>query len=418
MLWSQSELSTSLLEGGQVGTASKGKQSFARSAALLIGFILVFTSAVSLAVVFLLPDLAVLGLLAYCFGCRHGVDADHIAAIDNVTRRLVASGRRAMTVGIFFSLGHCTVVLLLCAFVMASADATSEQLQQFARVGGGIGPWVGAAVLFTIGSVNLYFARDLLAQYRQRTAKGHEHEIASLVGKCCPALVNSIDAPHKVFWIGLLFGLGLDTATEVGLLTLSALSQPAVPRLAVLVLPLLFAAGMALVDSLNGLLLLWAYEWAADNGPMHRLFFSLFLTVASAALALAIATVEALGALAEQLPAVRADCSGDDGDGGGDAGGAGGGAGGDAASAATAAAPSIAASAACSFWEGVLWLNEHMELVGAATVVAFLVAISCAVLFAHRCVPSQSQVDAEDEAKRSASLASYVKKGEYIVRFE
>ena len=117
-------------------------------------------------------------------------------------------------------------------------------------------------------------------------ARGHEHEIASMVGTCCPSLIAAIDRPWKVAGIGLLFGLGLDTATEIGLLTLSALGQPETPRACVLVLPLLFASGMALVDSLNAVLMAWAYEWAADNGPMHRLYFSLFLTCASAALAL------------------------------------------------------------------------------------------------------------------------------------
>ena len=111
-----------------------------------------------------------------------------------------------------------------------------------------------------------------------------------MVGTCCPSLIAAIDRPWKVAGIGLLFGLGLDTATEIGLLTLSALGQPETPRACVLVLPLLFASGMALVDSLNAVLMAWAYEWAADNGPMHRLYFSLFLTCASAALALLVST--------------------------------------------------------------------------------------------------------------------------------
>ena len=103
--------------------ASQRKSSFARAAAALIGAILLFTACVALALVLVVPGLTTVGLLAYAFGCRHGVDADHIAAIDNVTRRLVASGRRATTVGVFFSLGHCTVVLVLCAAVVASAGA-------------------------------------------------------------------------------------------------------------------------------------------------------------------------------------------------------------------------------------------------------------------------------------------------------
>ena len=147
--------------------AASGRPPFALSAGLLIGGIVAFTAAVSLAILLLLPpSMATLGLLAYCFGCRHGVDADHIAAIDNVTRRLVASGRRATTVGVFFSLGHCTVVLVLCAAVVASAGAISgAQLERFARAGAAIGPWVAAAVLVAIGALNLVAARDLHAAW-------------------------------------------------------------------------------------------------------------------------------------------------------------------------------------------------------------------------------------------------------------
>ena len=135
--------------------ASQRKPSFARAAAALIGAILLFTACVALALVLVVPGLTTVGLLAYAFGCRHGVDADHIAAIDNVTRRLVASGRRATTVGVFFSLGHCTVVLVLCAAVVASAGAISgAQLERFARAGAAIGPWVAAAVLVAIGALS------------------------------------------------------------------------------------------------------------------------------------------------------------------------------------------------------------------------------------------------------------------------
>ena len=360
--------------------ASQRKPSFARAAAALIGAILLFTACVALALVLVVPGLTTVGLLAYAFGCRHGVDADHIAAIDNVTRRLVASGRRATTVGVFFSLGHCTVVLVLCAAVVASAGAISgAQLERFARAGAAIGPWVAAAVLVAIGVLNLVAARDLHAAWRKREAVGHAHEVASLVGRCCPALVAAVDEPWKVTLIGLLFGLGLDTATEIALLTLTALAQPGVPPWGALVLPLLFAAGMALVDSLNGLLMLWAYEWAAENGPMHRLYFSYFLTVASAVLALAIGAVEALGQLAALQPKA----------------GRGGG-----------------------FWGAMVWTNDHLEVVGLATVGAFLAAIVAAVVLAPRCVPTQTEVREQERAKLDRQLGDYLKRGEYIVRVQ
>ena len=358
---------------------------FWRSAILLIGAILAFTTAVSLAILTLLPPpIATLGVLAYCFGCRHGIDADHIAAIDNVTRRLVAAGQRPMTVGIFFSLGHCTVVLLICAAVLLSSEVTSAQLEDWEKAGAAVGPWVAAAVLLVIGSLNVCVACDLLSQWRMRQARGHEHEIASLVGRCCPGFVAAIDRPYKVFWIGLLFGLGLDTATEIGLLTLSALAQP-VPRYSALVLPTLFAAGMALVDSLNGLLMVWAYEWAADNGPMHRLYFSLFLTAASAILALLIGGVEALSQLATVLPEGALGAPG---------------------------------TPIRGFWEMMLWLSDHLELVGVGVVALFLVAIGVAVALAPWCTPSKSQIEQDAHVKLRSALTDYAKGGDYIVRVD
>ena len=379
-----SALAEPLLDASD-GRASR--PSFWRSAAILIGAIVAFTSLIALIILTLMPpSMATLALLAYCFGCRHGIDADHIAAIDNVTRRLVASGRRPMTVGLFFSLGHCTVVLLLCLVVMASANVTNAQLESWASAGGVIGPWVAAAVLLIIGSLNVCVARDLWAQWRERQARGHEHEIASLVGRCCPSCVAAIDQPWKVVWIGLLFGLGLDTATEIGLLTLSALAQPEVPRAGALVLPLLFAAGMALVDSINSLLMLWAYEWATDNGPMHRLYFALFLTGASASLALFIGAVEALGQLVPLLPPALRD-------------------------------PTQHAALA-AFCDGTLWLSDHLELLGLGSVLAFVVAIAAAVTLAHRCTPSQKELELEAQSKVRTSLNDYLKRGEFIVRVD
>ena len=360
------------------------RTSFFVAASVLVGLILVVTAAASLLVLFYLPSLSVLSLLAYSFGCRHGIDADHIAAIDNVTRRLVeTSGRSTMTVGIWFSLGHCTVVVLLCAAVLAGAITSSSQFEELTAIGEAIGPWVTAAVLLTIGSINLCNARELHTQWKDRKMRGHAHELASLVTKCCPSFFDAVDRPSRVFWIGLLFGLGLDTATEIALLTTTAIALPDVPYLSALVLPLLFAAGMALIDSLNAVLMLWAQEWAADEGPMHRLYFSLFLTLASAALALSIGLIEAFGQLAsipwlvDRSPAVLAP-----------------------------------------FWQASRWLSDHLELLGVGAVAAFLLGITLAVAFAHRCVPSREACEQEQQSKLRESLLRYVRGGEYIVRFE
>lgn len=375
-------LSQPLLDADEAAAAVR-RAPFFRPAAFLVGAILLFTLAVALFISLALPPpMATLGILAYCFGCRHGIDADHIAAIDNVTRRLVASGQRSMTVGCFFSLGHCAVVFMLCGVVMLSADATSVQLEEWEEAGSAVGPWVAAAVLLGIGSLNLCVARDLYSQFRMRQARGHEHEIASLVGRCCPSFLAAIDRPWKVCWIGLLFGLGLDTATEIGLLTISALSQP-VPAVTALVLPTLFAAGMSLVDSLNGILMLYAYEWAADHGPMYRLYFSLFLTTSSAVLAVFVGALLALGQLATQLPL-----------------------------------PLRGGASLAGFWRGALWLNDHIEVLGAITVGCFLAAITCAIALAPMCAPSASEIERDEKAKNARSLVDYINKGEFIVRVE
>ena len=358
--------------------------SIAVSAAVLIGSIIAFTAAIALSIVLLLPpSIATLGLLAYCFGCRHGVDADHIAAIDGVTRKLIAAGQRPMLVGLFFSLGHCVVVFAICGAIVLSTEITGAKLEEWSSIGSAVGPWVAAAVLLCIGALNLCVVRDLLAQWRLRQARGHEHEVASLVGRCCPSLIAAIDRPWKVSVIGLLFGLGLDTATEIGLLTRSAVGRPEAPRSCALLLPLLFAAGMALVDTLNGLLMLWAYEWASDRGPMGRLYFSLFLTGASAALALAVGAAAALGQLATQRPPAW-----------------------------------VHDGALAPLWAAPRWLSGHFELVGLGAVGVFLVAIVCAVVLAPTCTPSQKQIAAEEDAKASRSLREYVQRGEYVVRFE
>ena len=184
------------------------------------------------------------------------------------------------------------------------------------------------------------------------------HELASLVTKCCPSFFDAVDRPSRVFWIGLLFGLGLDTATEIALLTTTAIALPDVPYLSALVLPLLFAAGMALIDSLNAVLMLWAQEWAADEGPMHRLYFSLFLTLASAALALSIGLIEAFGQLAsipwlvDRSPAVLAP-----------------------------------------FWQASRWLSDHLELLESARSPPFSSA---------SCSPSPLRIDACRRGRRAS----------------
>ena len=384
--------------------------SFGRSAFVVIGSILLVSSAAAACMLTLLPSMGALGMLAYSFGCRHGVDADHIAVIDNATRQQLGAGRSSTTVGLCFSLGHCTIVFLLCALVLCTADASSSgaalfgvPLSTWTAYGAAVGPWVAASVLLCIGTVNLCAARGLFAQWRERRARGHAHEIAALATACCPRLLGVLDSPWKVFFVGVLFGLGLDTAAEICLLTLTALAQGA-PRAGTLLLPLLFAAGMGLVDSANALLMLWAYEWASDHGPRHRLFFALVLTLASALLALAVGAVLAIGALGDRLgqcdgtgaPAAASDAPREGGPPG-----------------ALDGAPSLS-----GFWPTACWLADNMELLGLASVGLFFAAVCTALLAARRCVTSQKEIERDHKEQLQQSLQGYLHKGAYIVRFE
>jgi high-affinity nickel-transport protein len=257
------------------------------------------------------PALAGLGTLAYTFGLRHAFDADHIAAIDNTTRKLIGERRRPLGVGFFFSLGHSSIVFALVLGLTVAAKAINSHLPQFQSAGGMIGASVSGVFLWIIGILNLLVLLDVLRIFLQiRTGHYDKERLEQrlhdrgfmnrfLLGK----LFRLVSKSWHMFPLGLLFGLGFDTATEVGLLAVAAgVASHAVPFLAVLSLPLLFAAGMSLMDTADGAFMSHAYGWAFSN-PVRKVYYNITVTTLSVVVALAIGTIELAQVVAAQLHA-------------------------------------------------------------------------------------------------------------------
>jgi nickel/cobalt transporter (NiCoT) family protein len=243
------------------------------------------------------------GLTAYTLGMRHAFDADHVAAIDNTTRKLVGEGQRPVGAGFFFALGHSTVVLALTLLlglgVGALAGQVSDDGSTLHDVTGSVGTWVSGTFLYAIAAINLValvgIAKGLRALRRGLLDESELEQQAlagGLMGRLLGRLTGTITRTWQLYPLGLLFGLGFDTATEVGLLILAAGGVGAgVPLSAILALPLLFAAGMALFDTLDGVFMRFAYGWAFER-PVRKIYYNLTVTALSAAMAGAIATIE------------------------------------------------------------------------------------------------------------------------------
>ncbi len=248
-------------------------------------------------------------LLAYGFGLRHAVDADHIAAIDNVTRKLMQQGKRPVSVGFFFALGHSTVVMLAAAAVAGTATALSGRFEQFKAIGGIVGTVVSALFLFAIAAANLLILRSVWRTYRHVRAGGRYVDAdfdlllnsRGLLARLFRPLFRLVTEGWHMFPLGFLFGLGFDTATEVALLGISATqAAQGVSVWSIMVFPALFAAGMSLVDTTDGVLMLGAYNWAFIK-PIRKLYYNLTITLVSVVVAVLIGGIEALGLLADQL---------------------------------------------------------------------------------------------------------------------
>ncbi len=255
------------------------------------------------------PALAGLGSLAYTFGLRHAFDADHIAAIDNTTRKFLQDGKRSMGVGFFFSLGHSTIVFSLAAGLAIAAKTVNSKIPGFQNVGGYIGASVSGTFLLLIGLLNLVVLLDVLGVFRQMK-RGHYNEQKLEEALQSQGLMSrfflkrvgdKIDRSWKMYPLGVLFGLGFDTATEIGLLAIAAgVATHNVPFLAIISLPIIFAASMSLMDTADGAFMSHAYGWAFSK-PVRKVYYNITITGLSVAVALVIGGIELLSILADEL---------------------------------------------------------------------------------------------------------------------
>lgn len=255
------------------------------------------------------PALLGTALLAWVFGLRHAVDADHIAAIDNVVRKLMQEGRRPIAVGFWFSLGHSTIVILASLAIAATSAAMQGRLETFKAIGGVIGTSISAVFLLLLALVNLVILHSVWRSFRH-VARGGTLDAAhpdgllfggGLLARLCRPLFRSVTRSWHMYPIGFLFGLGFDTATEVGLLGIAAAqAAQGMSPWQTLIFPALFTAGMALVDTTDSVLMVGAYGWAFVQ-PLRKLWYNLTITAASVVVALLIGGIEALGLLADQL---------------------------------------------------------------------------------------------------------------------
>lgn len=243
-----------------------------------------------------------LGLTAYMLGLRHAFDADHIAAIDNVTRKLTADGARPKSVGFWFALGHSAMVVLLALLVVAAARTASVLLDDDSPTRhalGTAGTLASGGFLYLIGIVNIVALvgiwRVFVALREGRfDERALEEQLNSrgLLARILNPVMKRIKRPNQMFAVGVLFGLGFDTATEVALLALAGTGAAAgLPWYAVLTLPVLFAAGMSLMDSLDGLFMTVAYDWAFAH-PIRKIYYNMTITILSVVVALLIGTIE------------------------------------------------------------------------------------------------------------------------------
>jgi high-affinity nickel-transport protein len=252
------------------------------------------------------------GILALTLGMRHAFDADHISAIDNTTRQLMAEGKRPLGVGFFFSLGHSSVVFVMTILLSFGIRAVDSQVSNgesgLHSVTGIVGTSVSGSFLYLIAALNLVILFSIISAFRELRRGNYDHEELErqlnqrgLMNRFFGGLARRVDTSAKMYPIGLLFGLGFDTVTEVGLLVLSGTAVASgLPFWAILSLPILFAAGMSTFDTLDGCFMNFAYGWAFAN-PIRKIYYNLTITGLSIAVALVIGTIELLGLVAGEL---------------------------------------------------------------------------------------------------------------------
>jgi high-affinity nickel-transport protein len=248
-------------------------------------------------------------MLAYAFGLRHAVDADHIAAIDSVTRKLMQEKKRPAMVGFFFSMGHSLVLVIATAAIALTAATINQRFAHVNDTAGVIGTVVSASFLFAMAAMNLTIARSVYLTFRAARQTGQYEDDdfdillnkRGLMSRLLRPLFRLVTRSWQMLIVGFLFGLGFDTATEVSLLGMGgAEAVKGVSVWAIMMLPALFAAGMSFVDTTDGILMLGAYGWAFVK-PIRKLYYNLTITVVSVIVAVVVGSVETLGLLANEL---------------------------------------------------------------------------------------------------------------------
>jgi high-affinity nickel-transport protein len=255
------------------------------------------------------PILLGTALLAYSFGLRHAFDADHIAAIDNVTRKLMQEGKRPIAVGFFFSLGHSTIVVLLSVAIAITATALQSRFESFKAVGSVVGTSISALFLFAIAIANVLVMFSIYRTFRRVKSGGRfvEEDLdlllsnRGLLGRLFRRFFQVIRRSWQMYPLGVLFGLGFDTATEVGLLGISATqASQGLSIWSIMVFPALFTVGMSLIDTSDSVLMLGAYGWAFMK-PIRKLYYNLTITAVSVVVAVLVGGLEALNLIGDRL---------------------------------------------------------------------------------------------------------------------
>jgi nickel/cobalt transporter (NiCoT) family protein len=265
--------------------------------------------ALALAVFHSYPATLSLCFLAYGLGLRHAVDADHIAAIDNVTRKLMQEHKRPIAVGLFFSLGHSTIVILMSLMVVQGTGYVKDHFPDFQRVGGIIGTSISAFFLLAIALVNFVIFLEVFKRFRAaRRARGPQEDALldilggpGLIARVLRRLFKLVGQSWHMYFVGFLFGLGFDTATEIALLGIAATQAvQQVSTWSIMVFPFLFTSGMCLLDTTDGIVMLGAYGWAFVK-PVRKLFYNMTITLVSFVIAFLIGSLEALNVLAAKF---------------------------------------------------------------------------------------------------------------------
>lgn len=282
-----------------------GNESFKVRAALaliLLAAVNIAIWLVTLSVARNYPLIAATAWIAYAFGLRHAVDADHISAIDNTTRKLMREGKqKPIGVSFFFSLGHSTVVILLCAGLATATVFVQRSLPAWSNLGTEVGTLISGGFLYLIGLINLVVLWDMVARARKIARnpdyvedEANDNLVGGGLARLLRPLMRIVRQSWQMYFVGFLFGLGFDTATEIGLLAQSAHSaQSGLNFWVIMLLPLLFTAGMCLIDTLNGIMMIGAYGWAMIK-PIRRLSYNIALTLMSVFVAFVVGTHELL----------------------------------------------------------------------------------------------------------------------------